>query len=575
LRHNHLALLALSSLVGLACGGLAGCGGPGTTATSASSSAATATKSPTDAGGAPPSSAAETSSVLGSKAPASDSTKNSESGNGAASSTDVETSAAAGHARTLKLAAESLAKLDFDSAEKQFDSLEKQLASLSEADQKQFNQLKEKLEDERQAHEDQLREKHLTVAKQAVQDGKLDDATTAIETLLAAAPTTEQGTIARELQATIERHRTVRRRLRVGMDQLASKERGSVKKAAEILWEEQDVALPLLLESLKSENTVLVSNTLELLRKFNQPERTLPAMISILGRPQQADVWPIAIKELAKVQSPGAGKPLLELALASTDPAVAVPVLSALSGASDPPPETLVALLPQIYKDSPALASSLSAAYRSITVNHQHDVLTRRGVDVEVTETQDRQLNGLADRLQSIIKSADKQPDAAWGAQRLAIAMRLMSAETLPGLKVVRATADAPESPATAVVDGVWDSVDVKTMWQHPYKRLTTIVLDLGTERTVTGIRIWNYNEQSGAHRGWKDVEIYVSSDPSPTVPAAIGVVPPAPGIAGTPDYGAILQVPFTKGRFVKLQLLSVWREDGIAGLSEVQILGY
>lgn len=575
MRHNHLALLALSFLVSLTCGGLSGCGGPGTTATSASSSAATTTKSPTGAGGATPSSAAENSSVLDSKTPAKHPTKNSESGNGAATSTDSETSPAAVHALTLKLAAESLAKHDFDSTEKQFDSLEKQFASLSEADQKQFNQLKEKLEDERQSHEDQLREKHLTVAKQAVQDGKLDDATTAIETLLAAAPTTEQGTIARELQATIERHRTVRRRLRVGMDQLASKERGSVKKAAEILWEEQDVALPLLLESLKSENTVLVSNTLELLRKFNQPERTLPAMISILGRPQQADVWPIAIKELAKVQSPGAGKPLLELALASTDPAAAVPVLSALSGASDPPPETLVALLPQIYKDSPALASSLSAAYRSITVNHQHDVLTRRGVDVEVTETQDRQLNGLADRLQSIIKSADKQPDAAWGAQRLAIAMRLMSAETLPGLKVVRATADAPESPATAVVDGVWDSVDVKTMWQHPYKRLTTIVLDLGTERTVTGIRIWNYNEQSGAHRGWKDVEIYVSSDPSPTVPAAIGVVPPAPGIAGTPDYGAILQVPFAKGRFVKLQLLSVWREDGIAGLSEVQVLGY
>jgi hypothetical protein len=104
---------------------------------------------------------------------------------------------------------------------------------------------------------------------------------------------------------------------------------------------------------------------------------------------------------------------------------------------------------------------------------------------------------------------------------------------------------------------------------------LTTIVLDLGAERTVTGIRIWNYNEPSGMHRGWKDLEIYVSSDSSPTVPVAVGVVPPAPGAANTPDYGAILQVPFAKGRFVKLQLLSVWRDDGVAGLSELEVLGY
>lgn len=485
---------------------------------------------------------------------------------------------AAERTRAMKSATELITRQDFDAAQKHLDTLDTQIASLSDSDKKQLAEIKEKLEEQRQIQEDQLREKQLTAAKLAFAEGRLDDAALAIETLLAAAPTTEQGAAARDIQAKIERHRTVRRRLRVGMEQLASKERGSVKKAAEILWEEQEVALPLLLDSLKSDNLVLVSNTLELLRKFNQPDRTLPAMIAILGREKQADAWPVAIKELQKVQSPGAGKPLLELALGARNPEQAIPALSALAGASDPPPETLVMLLPKIYEDSPALAAALSAAYRAITVNHQHDVLTRRGVEVEVTAAQDTQLNGLGDRLQAIILAGTKRPelaDAAWSAQRLAIAMRMMSAQTLPGVKVVRATADAPESPAAAVLDGVWNSVDVKTMWQHPSKRLTTIVLDLGAERTVTGIRVWNCNEVSGSHRGWKDVEIYVSSDTSPTVPAAIGVVPPAPGAAATPDYGAILQVPFAKGRFVKLQLLSVWREDGIAGLSELQVLGY
>jgi hypothetical protein len=534
--------------------------------------------------GASGASVAKPESTVASGSPA-----QSAAGAGASGSASQEKSAAiaaatkkeeadANRANALRQASEMIGKQDFDAAQKQLDVLDQQAATLSDTEKKQLAEIKEKFEDQRQLHEDQVREKLLASAKLAVNDGNLDDAATVIETLLAAAPTTEQGAAAHDLQAKIEHHRTVRRRLRVGMDQLASKERGSVKKAAEILWEEQEVALPLLLKSLESDNGVLVSNTLELLRKFNQPDRTLPAMIASLGRNKQADIWPAAIKELQKVQSPGAGKPLLELALAATAPTMAIPALTALSGASDPPPETLIKLLPSIYEDTPALAAALSAAYRAITVNHQHDVLTRRGVEVEVTPAQDAQLTGLSDRLQAIIAAAAKRPElaeAAWSAQRLAIAMRLMSASTLPGAKIVRATADSPDSPAAAVLDGVWNSVDAKTMWLHPSKRLTTIVLDLGSERTVTGIRIWNCNELSGTHRGWKDVEIYVSNDTSPTVPAAIGVVPPAPGIAGTPDYGAILQVPFAKGRFVKLQLLSVWREDGIAGLSELQVLGY
>ncbi|MDB5388403.1 MAG: hypothetical protein JWM11_4049 [Planctomycetaceae bacterium] len=553
LRYKLLLLLALSI------SNLTGCGDSG----------ASAAKSET-----------ANSSVSGTKSPAGDGAPASSAGEKSAQEKDAAKNAPAvlDHSSGMKLATQLIAKQDFDAAQKQLDELDRQVASLTEADKKQLADIKEKFEEQRQLLEDQSREKQLAAAKLAVKEGKLDDAATAIETLLAAAPTTEQGAAARELQTMIERHRTVRRRLRVGMEQLASKERGSVKKAAEILWEEQEVALPLLLESLHSDNSVLVSNTLELLRKFNQPDRTLPGMIAILGREKQAEVWPVAIKELQKVQSPGAGKPLLELALAAPAPERAIPALTALSGASDPPPETLVMLLPKIYVDSPALAAALSAAYRAITVNHQHDVLTRRGVEIEVTAAQDAQLTGLGDRLQAIIAAAAKRPElaeAAWSAQRLAIAMRMMSAQTLPGVKVVRATADSPDSPAAAVLDGVWNSVDVKTMWLHPSKRLTTIVLDLGAERTVSGIRIWNCNEVSGTHRGWKEVEIYVSSDTSPTVPAAIGVVPPAPGAAGTPDYGAILQVPFAKGRFVKLQLLGVWREDGIAGLSELQVLGY
>ena len=478
----------------------------------------------------------------------------------------------------FKQGAELISKQDFDAAQLKIENLDASASKLNPEQVKQLAELKEHFEEQRQLHEDKLREQSLVQAKKAISDGKLDDAATTLEAMLAAGPTTEQGDQARDLQQKIETHRTIRRRLRVGMELLASKERGRAKEAQEILWEQQEVAFPLLLEALNSDDTVLVSNTLELLRKFNQPGRTLPAMIAILGREKQAAIWPSAIKELQKVQQPGGGPPLLKLALAAETPERAAPLLNALAGITDPPSETLVMLLPQIYQNGPALASALSAAYRAITINHQHDVLTRRGLDAEVTPEQDKLLNGLADRLQGIIAASAKQPelaDAAWSAERLAIAMRLMPPRAIPGVKVLRATAESPDGLAVAVLDKVWNSVDLKTMWRHPSKRLTTVVLDLGAERTVTGIRIWNCNEASGTHRGWKDLEVYVSSESSPTVPVAVGVIPPAPGLPDTPDYGTILQVPFSKGRFVKLQLLSVWRDDGIAAISELEVLGY
>ena len=102
------------------------------------------------------------------------------------------------------------------------------------------------------------------------------------------------------------------------------------------------------------------------------------------------------------------------------------------------------------------------------------------------------------------------------------------------------------------------------------------VVLDLGRECTVAGMRIWNLNEPSGTHRGWKETTIYVGSSPTPlATPAVTGIVPPAPGTANAPDYSTTIPVPFVRGRYVRLQANSVWRQDDHIGLTEVQVLGY
>jgi hypothetical protein len=99
--------------------------------------------------------------------------------------------------------------------------------------------------------------------------------------------------------------------------------------------------------------------------------------------------------------------------------------------------------------------------------------------------------------------------------------------------------------------------------------------LDLGREYTVTGIRLWNHNQPGAAHRGWKEVDVFVDPRPALLAPVAQGVLPVAPPTADASDYHTTLQVPFVRGRYVKLQPRSYWRADAISGLAEVQVLGY
>jgi hypothetical protein len=89
-------------------------------------------------------------------------------------------------------------------------------------------------------------------------------------------------------------------------------------------------------------------------------------------------------------------------------------------------------------------------------------------------------------------------------------------------------------------------------------------------------VRIFNLNEQDAPHRGWKEVAVSVGSTASAlSTPAASGIVPQAPGKAGGIDYCTTIPLGFARGRYVRLQATSLWRQDTHAGLTEVQVLGF
>ena len=478
----------------------------------------------------------------------------------------------------LKAAEGHLAGNQLDQAQSALKKLGAAKQELSADQSQQLAALTTELSKKRKQDIDRQRAATMDKARQAVEERQLEQATQALETVLANNPTAEQTAEAAKLQARIQESRKVRRELRVAMQMLNSDKRGDVRAAQQRLWQDLPDALPLLIESVGSDNAVLAKNAMELLRRANQPQRVLPALVSVLANPKQSKIWDAAVQELGKVAHPGAGEKLLQLVAESKQPAQRAAALKALAGVVDPPRQSISALLPLIAADGPELAAALAAAAHTVEVNQQHDLFGLRNVDGELTTQQAEFLAALPQRLTALIGKIPPEgptPVAA-AALRLGLLTGQVAPEPLPGVKVSSATGEDPASPATAVLDGIWNSIDAKTMWYHPLlQQPTEIVLDLGGERTVTGIRLWNLNLASNSHRGWKDLYIFVSENPSPLDPVASAVVPPAPAVADPQDYSTLVPIAFAKGRYVKLQLIVPWTSQGYAGLSEVQVLGY
>ena len=164
---------------------------------------------------------------------------------------------------------------------------------------------------------------------------------------------------------------------------------------------------------------------------------------------------------------------------------------------------------------------------------------------------------------------------AAAAARRLAVLIGVFEPAVLQGGKVAAAVGQLEDSSASAVIDGKWDAEDLKTGWRHSLAKPGTIILDLGSEKTVAAVRVWNYNGGGQRDRGWKEVEVFVSNSRTDLTPEASGVIPRAPGANDTPDFSIQLPVDQVRGRYVILKAKSLWAPSNFAGLSEVQVIGY
>ncbi len=422
---------------------------------------------------------------------------------------------------------------------------------------------------------DKKREEWLTAAGQALDGGRYLDALRLAADVVNSDPLPQQQERAAAVRVEVRRRQQVRKAWQPQIELLASTSRRDLETIQAELKKEPDVALPLLAElSRRTDQPAMATGALETLRLLDRPKQALPLLIDVLSRDSQRELWEVAKRQIVELKHPGAGKSLLELALVEAPVERRLAALDALSQVIDPPPETLVALLPLLQGDGPLLRRALQAAAHAASVHGQHDLTIYRALG-EVSPAQDEQLAKLPARLAALSAAAEGPgQDVALAAQALTVTLRLVMPQPLTTVKVL-ASADAPDAPAAALIDGIWDSADLKTMWRHPAEQPGVITLDLGQERTIVYVKVWNINEPGGSGRGWKEAEISIGKTDAELTSVARGIVPPAPGAAGMPDYGTLISVPCVRGRYIRLQAASLWQPGGHSGLAEVQVLGF
>src|SRR5690606_26683471 len=131
----------------------------------------------------------------------------------------------------------------------------------------------------------------------------------------------------------------------------------------------------------------------------------------------------------------------------------------------DPPLHTPLALLPIVEQDGPELALALAAVHHAIDVYGMHDLTAQRALEMELSPEEESRLMALPARLARIIESGSGSNDeAVYAAKALAIATKQMTAEPLQGVKITSIGAELEESPAAALLDGVWDTVELANM---------------------------------------------------------------------------------------------------------------
>lgn len=313
---------------------------------------------------------------------------------------------------------------------------------------------------------------------------------------------------------------------------------------------------------------------LDLLLRLQASSGSSEAIWRAALAPELSGAWlgpPSLLETHAEVV--GLGPLLLERATHSpeskAEDARAVLCLELLQRTADPPADAFPRLLALAFVDSPRLGPALSAAARGAWRHGQRDLVGRRGLESLSSEDQAR-LEKLPTRLKGLVDGDD--PAVRRGARELSTALGLRPPKKLEKVTVSAASGNNPDQPPAALLDGVWNSVKPENSWR-PYTRgAAWIVLDLGASRTLSHVKLWNYNTADGAPYGWREGSAVVSDDPGGSAGAVAFDLPKAPGKTDPLDFGKMIELPFARGRYLRLECRTSHLGEPRGGLTEAEL---
>ncbi len=415
----------------------------------------------------------------------------------------------------------------------------------------------------------------------------------------------------------IEQGQQEERPLREAIDQLASDEPASRQGSQEVLWQNPSLSATLLAESLKKAALQLQEPALDQLNshqpgwdepsllkqavflgRLRQPGPAVQVVTSLLGQPDGSPLWPAAV-QVSTGGGPEVGRALVTLIGRARTAEQQAVILDALAACQAPPPEALLAVVPVVLRDSPALASALQAATKVVCTNKQVDVLSRRGLGRELNPIDHSRLDQLPDRLRAL---TDPQTGPEAGPQTavplsvrqaaiaLSVAIRLKQPQPLSEVTIHSVSGESPQCPASNLLDGEFAATAVGDQWwDRDSQSLPWVVFDLGSRRSVAAVRIGNVNHPDSLNQGLRDVAVYVGDSPGQLRQLVQGTIqrgtgqpqqasqrlPNQSSNSLAADSRTVLPVPLFRGRYLRIQALSTWDGRPEGGLCEVQVLGF
>ncbi|HEY1066359.1 MAG TPA: discoidin domain-containing protein, partial [Pirellulales bacterium] len=302
----------------------------------------------------------------------------------------------------------------------------------------------------------------------------------------------------------------------------------AARQAEETLWSNPRLAARSLAERLTGEpDGPRAARGLDLLRRLREPKAIRQVLQARVAPPSET-ASSVALAALA-AESPavGAGPVLLQIATVDSSEYRPLGAWSLLAVVPDPPTETFAAVAPELLRDREPLAAQLRAAANAARINRQTDLIGRRNLSA-LTPAQESAISALPARLAELAaRKAETPAEKAIvaAASELSATLGLTESAPLLNLKIMAASVGKEAGPVESLIDGEWGSNEAEKNWRPRSDEANFVVIDLGAERQVDGVRLWNYNVKGQGYEAWKVAEIYVGDDPSTLHLAGTGVV--------------------------------------------------